>query len=82
MFILYERITLHKVIPIGVTTDSTPRDLFRDLKRYHAKRDEPYYELFRINKKESKFICSAHGESHVDAYNTIVKKYYDGKWKL
>lgn len=81
MFILYERTTIHKVIPISVTVDSTPRDLFRDLKRYRSKRDEPYYELFSVNKKGSKFICSARGKNHVDAYNTIVKKYYDGKWK-
>lgn len=81
MFILYERTTIHKVIVIGVTTDSTPRDLFRDLKRYCPKRDEPYYELFLVNKKGSKFICSAHRESHIDAYNAMVKKYYERRWK-
>ena len=81
MFILYERTSIHRAIPIGVTIDVTPRDLFRDLKRYRSKRDEPYYELFLVNKKGSKFICSAHGESHVDAYNTLVKKYYDKRSK-
>lgn len=81
MFILYERTSIHRAIPIGVITDVTPRDLFRDLKRYRPKRDQPYYELFLVDKRGSKFICSAHGESHVDAYNEMVKKYYDRKWK-
>ena len=81
MFILYERTSIHRAIPIGVTTDVTPRDLFRDLKRYRSKRDQPFYELFLVNKRGTKFICSAHGESHVDAYNEMVKKYYDRKWK-
>ena len=81
MFILYERTSIHRAIPIGVTTDVTPRDLFRDLKRYRSKRDQPFYELFLVDKRGTKFICSAHGESHVDAYNEMVKEYYDRKWK-
>ena len=79
MLLIYERTDLGTMIPVATTKDRYYRELFEAVRKHKPVRDNPYYELFRESPLGRTFICSGYGESHEEALNELIDKYYDRK---
>lgn len=81
MLIVYERTDIGTMIPVAISKDRMYRELFEQVRRYVPKRVNPYYELFRDSPFGRSFICSGYAQTHIDALNELISKFYDRKGK-
>ena len=79
MLLIYERTDLGTMIPVATAKDRYYRELFEVVRKNKPVRDNPYYELFRESQLGRTFICSGYGESHEEALNELIDKYYKRK---
>lgn len=79
MLLIYERTDLGTVIPVATAKDRYYRELFEVVRKHNPVRENPYYELFRESPLGRAFICSGYGESHEEALNELIDKYYKRK---
>lgn len=79
MLLIYERTDLGTMIPVATAKDTYYRELFEAVRKYKAVRENPYYELFRESPLGRTFICSGYGETHKEALNELIDKYYKRK---
>lgn len=79
MLLIYERTDLGTMIPVATAKDRYYRELFEVVRKHKPVRENPYYELFRESQLGRTFICSGYGESHEEALNELIDKYYKRK---
>lgn len=79
MLLIYERTDLGTMIPVATTKDRHYRELFEAVRKHKAVRENPYYELFRESPLGRTFICSGFGNSHEEALNELIDKFYKRK---
>lgn len=79
MLLVYERTDLGAMIPVATAKDRYYRELFEAVRRYKAARETPYYELFRESPLGRTFICSGFGNTHEEALNELINKFYKRK---
>ena len=79
MLLVYERTDLGTMITVATAKDRYYRELFETVRKHKPVRDNPYYELFRESTLGRTFICSGYGESHEEALNELIDKYYKRK---
>ena len=77
MLLIYERTDLGTMIPVATAKDRYYRELFEKVRKHKPVRENPYYELFRESQLGRTFICSGYGESHEEALNERIDKYYN-----
>ena len=79
MLLIYERTDLGTMITVAMSKDRHYMELFETVRKHKPVRDNPYYELFRESPIGRTFICSGYGESHEEALNELIDKYYKRK---
>lgn len=79
MLLIYERTDLGTMIIVATAKDRYYRELFEEVRKHKPARENPYYELFRENSLGRTFICSGYGNSHKEALNELIDKYYKRK---
>lgn len=79
MLLVYERTDLGTMISVATAKDRYYRELFEAIRKHKPVRDRPYYELFRESPEGRTFICSGFGESHKEALNELIDKFYKRK---
>jgi hypothetical protein len=79
MLLIYERADLGTMIHVATAKDRYYRELFEALRKYKPVRETPYYELFRESPIGRTFICSGFGNSHKEALNVLIDKFYKRK---
>lgn len=81
MLLIYERTDLGTMIPLATAKDRYYRELFEAVRKHKPVRETPYYELFRENSLGRMFICSGFGNTHEEALNELIDKFYNRKGK-
>lgn len=79
MLLVYERTDLGTMIPVATVKDRCYRELFEALRKHKPARETPYYELFRESPLGRTFICSGFGNTHKEALNELIDKFYKRK---
>lgn len=81
MFVIYERTSLNTVILVAVSEKRDYLACFAGLRKHTPARDNPYYIMYREDSQGKYFVCAGYGKSHMEAFNELVKKFYDRKSK-
>lgn len=79
MLLIYERTDLGTMIPVATGKDRSYREMFEAVRKHKPVRENPYYELFREGPLGRTLVCSGYGDSHEEALNELIDKYYDRK---
>lgn len=81
MLLVYERTDLGTMVIIATAKDRYYRELFEAVRKHKPERETPYYELFRESPLVRTFICSGFGNTHEEALNELIDKFYKRKGK-
>lgn len=79
MLLAYERTDLGTMVIVATAKDKYYRELFEAVRKHKPVRENPYYELFRVSPLGRMFICSGFGNSHEEALNVLIDKFYKRK---